>query len=292
MPPCGARPSEMPRSRSRRCLRPRCASTVGSWPVSRTPGTNKWSGGGAIGSTTSNATGGRSARPSATTKPRRSSAISSTGRSAPSTPGKNGVIEHLELVEATAEWWATAKTEAGTIPPDALVHAWRRLYRECWLAQADWLLGKNEAVRLADPRLCRPAADVAAGDLVDDRFLRPISPIDGRAALDETMAEHERRRSAAMAASLRALPLHRRVRADRRSLDADYDASHFLVCPSCALPRNDDEPSGPYVRTTTPTCRCCGGALVPLVEAPELPPPLEESVRRIAVRRAQLQSHR
>ncbi|MBF6556631.1 MAG: replication-relaxation family protein [Acidimicrobiales bacterium] len=199
-------------------------------------------------------------------------------------------LDHLELVEATLEWWGTAKTEASGTPPDVLLAAWRRLYRECWIAQADWLLGEHESVRLADPRLCRPAAALAAGALVDDRALRPNSPVDGRVAIDEAMAEHEGRRSAARAARLRALPRHRRLRTDHAELDADYDAGHLLVCPSCALPRNDDQPAGR--RIPTPTCRCCGGVLVPLVEAPELPPPLEESLRRIAARRTELQSRR
>src|ERR1039457_890111 len=75
-----------------------------------------------------------------------------------------------------------------------------------------------------------------------------------------------------LAASLHALPLHRRVRADRADLEAAYDAAHLLVCPSCALPRNDEDAAGRY---HAPTCRCCGGTLVPLVEAPALPPPLE-----------------
>ena len=103
-------------------------------------------------------------------------------------------LAHVDLAEATAGWWASARTDADAVPPASLVPAWRAIYRECWLAQADWLLGDNAAVRLGDPRLCRPAAAVAAGDLADERDLRPVSPIDGHAALAEAMAEHERRR--------------------------------------------------------------------------------------------------
>jgi hypothetical protein len=199
-------------------------------------------------------------------------------------------LAHLDLVEATAEWWASARTDAEAVPPASLVAAWRAIYRECWLAQADWLLGDNDAIRLGDPRLCRPAAAVAAGDLADERDLRAVSPIDGPAALDEAMAEHERLRSAAVAASLHALPLHRRVRADRAEHEAAYDAAHLLVCPSCALPRNDDDPPGRSHRT--PTCRCCDGPLVRLIDAPALPPSLDESLARVAARRSQLRGRR
>lgn len=205
-------------------------------------------------------------------------------------PREEWGLAHLDLVEQTADWWAIARTDAGTFPPAQLVPVWRAIYRECWLAQAEWLLGKNDAVRLGDPRLCRPAADVARGGLADDRALQPSHPIDGHAALDEAMAEHERRRAVAVAASLHALPLHRRVRTDRTDLEAAYDAAHLLVCRICALPRNDDDPSGRSYHP--PTCRCCGGTLVPLVDAPELPPPLEESLERVAARRAQLRGHR
>jgi hypothetical protein len=199
-------------------------------------------------------------------------------------------LAHLDLVEQTAEWWTTARTDADAVPPTSPVAAWRAIYRECWLAQADWLLGDNAAVRLGDPRLCRPAAAVAAGDLADERDLRPVSPIDGHAALDEAMAEHEQRRSAAVSASLHALPLHRRVRADRAELEATYDGAHLLVCPSCALPRNDDD--SPRHSSRAPTCRCCGGPLVRLVDAPALPPPLDESLARLAARRGQLRGRR
>jgi hypothetical protein len=199
-------------------------------------------------------------------------------------------LGHLELVEQTAEWWDAARTDTNAIPPVSLVAAWRAIYRERWLAQADGLLGDNAAIRLGDPRLRRPTAAVAAGDLADDRDLRPVSPIDGHVALDEAMAEHERHRSAAVATSLHGLPLHRRVRADRADLEAAYDAAHLLVCPNCALPRNDDDLPGGISRA--PTCRCCGGQLVPLVDEPALPPALDESLSRLAARRSQLWGRR
>ncbi len=198
-------------------------------------------------------------------------------------PREQWGLEHLDLVEATASWWAQAKAGTGLPAPAPVLSAWRALYGECWTAQADVLLSGNEAVRYADPRLCRPAAALAGGALVDDRDLRPGTPIDGRAVVDEAMAEHERRRSAAVARALRDLPLHRRLRTERADLEAAYDAEHLLVCPTCAVPRNDEDPPGRRYHALA--CRCCGGALVRLVEAPMLPPPLAESLDRIAARR-------
>ena len=199
-------------------------------------------------------------------------------------------LEHLDLVEQAASWWAQAKAGTGTPAPAPVLSAWRALYRECWTAQADVLLSGNEAVRYVDPRLCRPAVALARGALVDDRDLRPGTPIDGRAVVDEAMAEHERRRSASVARALKDLPLHRRLRAERADLEAAYDAEHLLVCPSCAVPRNDEDPPGRSYHALA--CRCCGGALVRLVEAPALPPPLAESLDRIAARRTRLWGRR
>ena len=92
--------------------------------------------------------------------------------------------------------------------------------------------------------------------------------------MDKPTAEHERRRSASVARALRDLPLHRRLRTERADLEAAYDAEHLLVCPSCAVPCNDEDP--PRRRYHALACRCCGGALVHLVEAPALPPHLAE----------------
>lgn len=198
--------------------------------------------------------------------------------------------EHLDFVEETATWWASAKSGTGARAPASVIGGWHTLYRECWSAQADLLLSGNKAVRLGDPRLCRPAAELATGALLDDRALQPISPIDGGVALAEAMAEHEQRRSAAVARILRDLPIHRRLRADKADLEAAYDAEHLLVCPSCALPRNDDDPPS-FSYRHAPTCRCCGGPLVRLVDA-TLPATLEDSLQRIAMRRAQLRDGR
>lgn len=205
-------------------------------------------------------------------------------------PREHWGLEHLDLVEQTASWWAQAKADAGLPAPSSVLDAWRALYRECWTEQADLLLSGNEAVRCADPRLCRSAAALATGALVDDRVLQPGSPIDGRAVVDEAMAEHERRRAAAVGRALKDLSLHRRLRTERADLEASYDAEHLLVCPACAVPCNDEEPPGPSYHVLA--CRCCSGALVRLVDAPELPPPLAESLERIASRRTRLWGRR
>ncbi len=201
-------------------------------------------------------------------------------------PRERWGLEHRDLVEQTASWRAQAKAGTGLPAPASVLSAWRALYRECWTAQADLLLSANDAVHYTDPRLRRPAAVLAAGALVDDRDLQPGSPIDGRVVVDEAMAEHERRRSASVARALRDLPLHRRLRTERADLEAAYDATHLLVCPTCAVPRNDEE--APGRRSHVLACRCCGGALVRRVEAPALPPPLAESLERIAARRTRL----
>ena len=101
-----------------------------------------------------------------------------------------------------------------------------------------------------------------------------------RAATDRGCDGHHPRSAAAPAR-----------RTDRTDLDAAYDAEHLYVCPSCALPSgHDDEATGrtPLVAR----CRCCGGPLVPLMDAPDLPPPLDDSLARIASRRQLLWSRR
>jgi hypothetical protein len=196
---------------------------------------------------------------------------------------------HLDLVEETLAWWAAAKAGGATPAPPSVLAAWRAIYRQCWLAQAEVLLGANEAVSHRDPRLRRPAATVASGDLVSERELRPVGSRDGAQLHDDAMAEHEARRDRAVGSQLHALPLHRRLRADRAALEAAYDAEHLLVCPTCALPRNDDEGAPSFGRPRAPlACRSCGGPLVALVDAPDLPPALHDSIARIAARRERL----
>ncbi len=174
-------------------------------------------------------------------------------------------------------------------PPAALVAAWRALYRQCWLAQADMLVAQREAIRLSDPRLRRAAAALAAGHLFADYTLEPTSPIDGQQMVADALAHHDSRREQAVTAELHALPLHHRLRVARCDLEAAYDARHLYVCERCALPYNverDPHEQGPLAMT----CRCCGGSLVPAAEAPDLPPPLEDSLARVADRSEQLGS--
>ena len=197
--------------------------------------------------------------------------------------------EHLDLVEETLTWWATANTHVATPVPGSVLVAWRAIYRRSWLAQAEVLLDANQSVSKRDPRLLRPAAALAAGHLVNERELRPAGSRDGTQLHDEAMAEHEARQARAVASRLRALPLHRRLRADRAELEAAYDAEHLFVCPGCALPRNDDEGEPSLGRPRAPfACRSCRGPLVRLVDAPDLPPALHDSLARIAARKERL----
>lgn len=75
--------------------------------------------------------------------------------------------DHLELVTATYRWWVDDDGRSGwPPPPDPVVHKWQAIYRELWANQARILLANVEAIAVNDPRLCRPAASVAAGELV------------------------------------------------------------------------------------------------------------------------------
>ncbi|MGH9077920.1 MAG: replication-relaxation family protein [Acidimicrobiales bacterium] len=200
------------------------------------------------------------------------------------------VGEHPDLADATLDWWRQAAQDGG-FAPMSLVEAWRRLSRRCWQAQVDRLLAQRQAIALGDPRLRLPAAVLASGGLVADSEFVIEHPIDGQKATDEAMAEHEARREAAVTASLGALPLHRRLVANCADLEADYDARHLCVCARCGIPRNDDEDQAASPRYGA-RCRCCGGSVVPMVEAPELPPTLEVSFARIATRREQIRVDR
>ena len=199
--------------------------------------------------------------------------------------------DHPDLAEATLAWWAQARSDGAAVPPTSLVAAWRALYRQCWLAQADVLLAQAEAIRLSDPRLRRAAAALAGGHLVPDYNLEPASPIDGHQMAADAMAEHVARREQAVTAELHALTLHRRLRVARRDLEAAYDARHLYVCRRCALAHNverDPHEQGPL----TVICQCCGGSLVPAADVPDLPPPLEDSLAQVAARRERLGSSR
>jgi hypothetical protein len=198
--------------------------------------------------------------------------------------------DHPALADATLAWWR-ATAQDGAFPPITLVEAWRRVYRQCWLAQAERLLAHRQAIALGDPLLRRPAAALARGDLVADYELERTEPLDGRAAADAAMAEHVARRDVAVASSLQALPLHRRLVANRADLEADYDVRHLCVCPCCGVPKNDDEdPSASGYHGARR--RCCAGPVVPMVEAPELSPPIEHSLAQIATRRERLRGGR
>ena len=184
--------------------------------------------------------------------------------------GERWADEHPDLADATLAWWAQARSGGGGAPPAALV-------------------AQREAIRLSDPRLRRAAAALAAGHLVADYTLEPTSPIDGQQMVADALAHHDSRREQAVTAELHALPLHRRLRVARCDLEAAYDARHLYVCRRCALPHNvqrDPHEQGPLAMT----CRCCGGSLVPAAEAPDLPPPLEDSLARVADRSEQLGS--
>jgi hypothetical protein len=196
------------------------------------------------------------------------------------------VKEHPDLVDATLTWWRKAAQNGG-FPPADLVRSWRALSRRCWAAQVDRLLAQRQAIAVSDPHLRPLTATLANGGLVADHELVRERPTDGREAADEAMAEHETRREAAVTANIQALPLHRRLVVNRADLDADYDARHLCVCPRCGVPQNDDEdPAASHHDGAR--CRCCGDSVVPMIEYPELPPPLEDSLDRIASRRERL----
>ena len=203
---------------------------------------------------------------------------------------RDWVDEHPDLAEATLAWWHKAKAN-GALAPMPLVDAWRSAGRACWLEQVERLFAQHEALALSDPLLRRPAEALAVGALVADEELERTVPIDGRAAVADAMAEHERRREVAVTAELQSLPLHRRLLTSRTDLEAAYDARHLCVCPRCGVPRNDDEDpavSGYHgVR-----CRYCGGSVVPIAECPELPAELDDSIARIADRRELLRGER
>ncbi len=145
-------------------------------------------------------------------------------------------------------------------------------------------MSQRKAIALCDPRLRQPAAALAAGHLVADHALAERErPTDGRAAYAEATVEHEQRREASVSASVAALPLHRRLRADRQDLEAAYDMKYLYVCEHCAVPRNVDDDRATYVSH----CRWCGGSLVPWFEA-DPTPAVDDSVARITARRDRL----
>ena len=141
-----------------------------------------------------------------------------------------------------------------------------------------------------DPRLRRPAADLAAGTLVRAWCLEREAGPDARPAAAEAALDYVARRDAAVADALQALPLHRRLATSRAALEADYDAQHLVVCVDCAVARHDD----PEQRRHGGPARCplCDGELVPTQQSPELPPELGDSLALVAERLGRIEGGR
>jgi len=198
--------------------------------------------------------------------------------------------DHLDLVTATYRWWVDDDGRSGWPPPPApVVRGWQALYRELWTNQAHTLLANAAAIAADDPRLCRPAACVTAGELVREWTLTKDGVTDGRVANAEAATDYEARRQAAIAEHLRQLPLHRRLIASEAALSADYDARHLVICADCGIARHErDDPYG-YNRDS---CPVCGGHLVPAANSPDVLPSLAESIAAIRARLADLEGRR
>lgn len=198
--------------------------------------------------------------------------------------------DHLELVTATHFWWVADDGQSGWPPPStAVLHGWQALYRDLWANQARTLLANVEAIAADDPRLCRPAASVAAGELVREWALTTEGVTDGRVAKAEAASDYEARRRAAVAYHLRQLPLHRRLVASEAGLGANFDAQHLVICTDCGIARHErDDPYG-YQRDS---CPLCGGPLIPAADRPEVLPPLTESIATIRALLADLDGGR
>ena len=183
---------------------------------------------------------------------------------------------HLDLVTATHKWWVDEDGCSGWPPPPApVVTGWHRLYRKLWIEQANRLVDRA-ASSVNDPRLRRPAAALAAGELVEPWRLGREGSVDGDAASAEAALDHESRREAAVATTLRNLPLHRRLASSRVALSADYDVRHQVVCVDCGIARHDDPEYRRYGNRAQ--CPLCDGDLVPAHELTGLPPELEDSL--------------
>ncbi len=198
--------------------------------------------------------------------------------------------DHLELVTATYRWWVEGDGRSGwPPPPEPVAHEWQTLYRELWINEARTLLANSEAIAADDPRLCRPAAQVAAGELVRDWTLTKEGVTDRRVVEAEATTDYEARRHAAVAEHLRELPLHRRVVASEAALSADYDTRHLVVCTDCAIARHErDDPYG-YQHDS---CPVCGGPLVAAAARPGVLAPLAESIAAIWDQLARLDGRR
>jgi hypothetical protein len=190
--------------------------------------------------------------------------------------------QHLDLVMTTHAWWVEGDGRSGWPPsPVQVVSAWRALYRRMWAEQATRLLDRG-AESANDPRLRRPAADLAAGTLVLGWCLEREPGPDGGSAAAEAALDCEVRRDAAVADALRALPLHRRLATSRAALESDYDDQHLVVCVDCAVVRHDDPDQHRYGGPAR--CPLCDGELVPTEQSPELPAELGDSLALVAER--------
>jgi len=172
--------------------------------------------------------------------------------------------DHLELVTATYRWWVDADGRSGWPPtPAPVVHGWQTLYRELWTSQARTLLANVEAIAVDDPRLCRPAACVAAGEPVREWTLTKEGVTDRGVVEAEATADYETRRQAALADHLRQLPLHRRLVASEAALAGDYDARHLVVCTDCGT--NATTPTATSTTAARPAearwCRPCSNRM-------------------------------
>jgi len=187
--------------------------------------------------------------------------------------------DHLELVTATYRWWVEGDGRSGwPPPPDQVVRGWQALYRELWSNQARTLLANADAIAADDPRLCRPAARVAARELVREWTLTKEGVTARRVVEAEATAHYEECRRAAVAEHRRQLPLHRRLVASEAALAADFDARHLVICTDCGIARHErDDPYG-YQHDR---CPICDGRLVPAADRPDVLPPLAESIAAI-----------
>ncbi len=198
--------------------------------------------------------------------------------------------DHLELVTATYRWWVENEGRSGWAPPpEQVVHGWQTLYRYLWTSRARTLLANFEAIAVDDPRLCRPAANVAAGELVREWTLTKEGVTDRRIAEAVATSDYEARCQAAVADHLRQLPLHRRLVASEAVLVADYDARHLVVCTDCGTACHDRDDPYDYQRDS---CSVCGGPLIPAAEGPEVLPSLTESIATIRALLGDLDSGR
>lgn len=169
------------------------------------------------------------------------------------------------------------------------MRGWQAVYRELWTSQAHTLLANIEGVAVDDPRLSRPAASVAAGELVREWTLTKEG-LRGRGVVEsEATADYEARRQAAVADHLRQLPLHRRLVASEAALAGDYDTRHLVICTDCGIARHErDDPYG-YQHDS---CPVCGGPLTPATDRPEVLPSLAESIDTIRALLADLDGAR